>query len=235
MGFMKKIGLIGGMSWESSQVYYRILNESIRERLGGNHSCKCIMDSVDFAEIEKLQHEGDHDAMRKAMIDSAKNLEKAGADLMILCTNTMHMFSDAMIENITIPFLHIAQATGRKIQTDNFKRVLLLGTKFTMEGDFYKAGLKKEFGIDTMIPNKTDRDLVHQIIYSELVRGIISESSKKQYIEIINKAAELGAEGVILGCTEIPLLIQQDDVDIPVFDTTRIHAEYAVDFALSDD
>jgi len=229
---MKKIGLIGGMSWESSKVYYEIINEKVRELLGGFHSAKCVLESVDFSEIEKLQHSNDWETLNKLMVNAAKNLENAKADLLILCTNTMHLCSDEIIKNITIPFLHISVATAKKIQEKQINKVLLLGTKFTMEKDFYKKILIEDFGIEVLIPNVADREIVHNIIYKELVQGEIKQSSKRAYIEIINKAINQGAQGVILGCTEIPLLIKSDDVSIPVFDTTRIHAESAVAYAL---
>jgi len=229
---MKKIGLIGGMSWESSQVYYEIINEKVREILGGFHSAKCIMESVDFAEIEKLQHIDDWDSLNKIMVDSALNLENAKADIIILCTNTMHLCSEEIIKNINIPFLHIAEATGKKIKERNINKVLLLGTKFTMEKDFFKNILINEFNIEAIIPNKRDRNIVHKIIYEELVHGKLEAKSKKEYQRIINDSIKNGAEGVILGCTEIPLLIKNGDVDIPTFDTTRIHAESTVEFAL---
>ncbi len=229
---MKKIGLIGGMSWESSQVYYEIINEKVREILGGFHSAKCIMESVDFAEIEKLQHIDDWDSLNKIMVDSALNLENAKADIIILCTNTMHLCSEEIIKNINIPFLHIAEATGKKIKERNINKVLLLGTKFTMEKDFFKNILINEFNIEAIIPNERDRNIVHKIIYEELVHGKLEAKSKKEYQRIINDSIKNGAEGVILGCTEIPLLIKNGDVDIPIFDTTRIHAESTVEFAL---
>lgn len=229
---MKKIGLIGGMSWESSLVYYEIINEKIREILGGFHSSKCVMESVDFAEIEKLQHKDDWHSLNKIMVDSAKNLENAKADIIVLCTNTMHLCSEEIIKNVNIPFLHIAVATGKKIKENKLKKVLLLGTKFTMEKDFFKKILKDDFDIEVIIPNESDRDIVHRIIYNELVHGKIETDSKKEYQRIINYSIKNGAEGVILGCTEIPLLIKDKDINIPAFDTTRIHAEAAVEFAL---
>lgn len=229
---MKKIGLIGGMSWESSKVYYEILNEKVREILGGFHSAKCVLESVDFSEIEKLQHSNDWESLNKLMVNAAKNLENAKADLVILCTNTMHLCSDEIIKNINIPFLHISVATAKKIQEQQINKVLLLGTKFTMEKDFYKKILIEDFGIEVLIPNAADREIVHNIIYKELVHGKIEQAAKNDYINIINKAINQGAQGVILGCTEIPLLIKSDDVSIPVFDTTRIHAESAVVYAL---
>jgi len=231
---MKKIGLIGGMSWESSVVYYELINRKVSEVLGGFHSSKCIMESVDFAEIEKLQHEDDWDSLNLLMADAAKTLEAAGADIIILCTNTMHLCSEKIIESISIPFLHIAEATGNQIKKQKLDKIALLGTKFTMERDFYKGKLQDDFGIDILIPDKEDRDLVHNIIYNELVHGQLRLSSKEVYKRIIKDLEIRGAEGVILGCTEIPLLIKQTDVDIPVFDTTKIHAESAVEFALSD-
>ena len=229
---MKKIGLIGGMSWESSLVYYKIINEKVREMLGGFHSSKCVMESVDFAEIEKLQHRGDWNSLNKIMVDAAKNLENAKADLIVLCTNTMHLCSEEIINNVSIPFLHIAAATGEKIKERKIKKVLILGTKFTMEKEFFKKILKDDFGIEVIIPNETDREIVHQIIYNELVHGKIESNSKKEYQRIINDSIKNGAEGVILGCTEIPLLIKAKDLGIPAFDTTKIHAESAVVFAL---
>lgn len=229
---MKKIGLIGGMSWESSLVYYKIINEKVREMLGGFHSSKCVMESVDFAEIEKLQHRGDWNSLNKIMVSAAKNLENAKADLIILCTNTMHLCSEEIINNVSIPFLHIAVATGEKIKEKKIKKVLILGTKFTMEKEFFKKILKDDFEIEVIIPNETDREIVHQIIYNELVHGKIESDSKKEYQRIINDSIKNGAEGVILGCTEIPLLIKTKDLSIPAFDTTKIHAESAVVFAL---
>ncbi|MEM9328572.1 MAG: aspartate/glutamate racemase family protein [Bacteroidota bacterium] len=230
---MKKIGLIGGMSWESSQIYYQLVNQKVKEALGGFHSARCVMDSVDFAEIERLQMVDDWEAMSTLMAASAQNLEKAGADIVVLCTNTMHLCSDAIKASINIPFLHIAEATARRIKAQGLKKVLLLGTRFTMEKAFFKDILSKDFGIEVIIPNKADRSLVHDVIYEELVLGKISDTSRKVYQEIIAAGAEAGAEGAILGCTEIPLLIQQEHVQIPVFETTRIHAEAAVGFALA--
>ena len=224
--------MIGGLSWESSQIYYRILNEKVNAALGGFHSAKCVLESVDFAEIEKLQAKDDWAAMDQHMIKAARNLENAKAELIIVCANTMHMCSKAIIENINIPFLHIARETAKAIEVAGLKNMLLLGTKFTMEKAFFKTILQQEFGIEVIIPNSSDRDRIHSIIYQELVQGKIHSQSKEIFKQIISKAVNDGAEGVILGCTEIPLLIQSRDVDIPIFDTTRIHAEAAVDFAL---
>jgi aspartate racemase len=229
---MNKIGLIGGMSWESSLVYYKIINETVRERLGGFHSAKCIMESVDFAKVEILQHQNDWKSLTALMVEAAKNLERAKAEMIVLCTNTMHLCSDEIIKNVNIPFLHIATATGHRIKADKIEKVLLLGTKFTMESDFYKYILQNDFGIEVVIPNEEDRSRVHRIIYSELVHGILRKESKRTYQDIINKSSKYGAQGVVLGCTEIPLLISKGTEDLPVYDTTRIHAESAVEFAL---
>ena len=231
---MKKIGLIGGMSWESSLVYYEVMNKKVREILGGYHSSKCIMESVDFAEIEELQSKGDWKGLDRIMADTAINLEKSGAAIIILCTNTMHLCSDKIIENISVPFLHIAAATGKAIKEKHLNKIALLGTKFTMEKDFYKKILLNEFDIEVIIPEEKDRNFIHHTIYNELVHGKITMDSKKGFIKIIEDLKNKGAQGVILGCTEIPLLIKQADIDIPVFDTSKIHAESAVEFALKD-
>ena len=222
---MKKIGLIGGMSWESSMVYYELINLKVRELLGGFHSARCIMESVDFAEIEKLQHKDDWEGLGDLMVKAAQNLEKSGAEVIVLCTNTMHLLSEKIKQNISVPFLHIADATGKCILSKKIKKVALLGTKFTMEKDFYKDILFQNYNIEVIIPDKNDREIVHDIIYKELVHGKLNDDSRELMIQIIKKLELNGAEGVILGCTEIPLLIQQKDVDITVFDTTKIHAE----------
>ena len=229
---MKTIGLIGGMSWESSAVYYDLINKKVRDILGGFHSCKSIMVSVDFAEIEKLQHSDEWEKLDKIMVESAKHLEAAGADIVVLCTNTMHLCTPAILENISIPFLHIAEATGLEIVSRNIKKVALLGTKFTMEKDFYRKYISDNFGIEVIIPTNEEREDVHRIIYEELVHGIIKNESRETYKQIIGNLEKRGAEGVILGCTEIPLLISETDVNIPTFDTTTIHAEKAVEWAL---
>jgi len=224
---MKTIGLIGGMSWESSAVYYELINLKVRELLGGFHSAKIVMVSVDFAEIEELQHKNDWEGLNHKMVNAALQLQNANADVVVLCTNTMHLCSEEIKKNISVPFLHIAEATGQAIIKHNITKVALLGTKFTMEKDFYKQ-IINNLGIEVIIPNDKDRDRVHQIIYEELVHGKIVESSKEIYKRIIKDLESKGAEGVILGCTEIPLLITQNDVAIPIFDTTKIHAESAV-------
>lgn len=229
---MKVMGLIGGMSWESSSDYYQIINRLVKNKLGESHSCKCIMYSVDFDEIERLQHKGEWDVLSAMMINIAKSLEIAGAEFIVICTNTMHIMADEIKESINIPLLHIADAAAEQIRLKKIKRVGLLGTKFTMGQGFYVQRIKDHYGIEVIVPEVDDQNMIHNIIYSELVRGIIKPGSKSKYIEIINKLADNGAEGIILGCTEIPMLIKQEDVSIPVFDTTKIHAEYAVDFAL---
>jgi len=229
---MKTIGLIGGMSWESSLEYYKIINESVKEKLGGLHSAKSLMYSVDFEEIEKLQHEGNWNKLTEIMIEAAKDLEKGGADFVIICTNTMHKMADEVQENIQIPLLHMADLTGENIQKKGIKKIGLLGTKFTMEEDFYKERLISNFGMEVLIPDEEERQIVHDVIYNELCLGEIKTSSKDKFVKIINNLVKNGAEGIILGCTEIPLLIKQEDVEIPLFDTTTIHAKSAVEYAL---
>ena len=230
---MKVIGLLGGMSWESSLEYYRILNEIVKERLGGLHSAKCILYSVDFEEIENLQHQGKWDELTKIMIESAQNLEKAGADMVLICTNTMHKMANEVQKELKIPLLHIADAAAQKVKEMNLKKVGLLGTKYTMEQDFYKGRIKKKYDIDVIIPDLDEREIVHDVIFNELCLGKIKEESKEQYKKIIQNLIHKGAEGIILGCTEIPLLINQEDFDVPIFDTTMIHCQAAVDHALS--
>ena len=229
---MKTIGLIGGMSWESSKVYYEYTNQMVKERLGGSHSAKSIMTSVDFEEIERLTFEGNWKKIGAIMANQAVKLEKAGADLVLLCTNTIHLVSDRITDSIAIPFLHIADATGEAIRSKGLKKIALLGTKFTMEKDFYTKILTKTYGLDIIVPFENERQLIHDIIYKELVRGIFSEKSKAIYLDVIQNLERRGAEGIIAGCTEIPLLISQNDIYIPLFDTTKIHSAKAVDFAL---
>ena len=231
---MKTIGLIGGMSWESSIEYYRIINETAREKLGGLHSAKSLMYSVDFAEIEILQHQNRWDESAKILVDAAKALERGGAGFIILCTNTMHKLAPAIEASINIPFLHIADATAQKIKQAGLQRIGLLGTRFTMEQDFYKGRLVDKFGLSVLIPDETERAFVHQVIYDELCLGIVRRESKAHYIEIMKRLIQDGAEGIILGCTEIELLVGQEDCRAPIFPTTRIHAEAAVEYALAD-
>ena len=230
---MKTIGLIGGMSWESSAEYYRIINETVKEKLGGLHSAKCIMYSVDFEEVEKLQHEGKWKEATELMIDAAKRIERAGADFVLICTNTMHKMADDVQSSINIPLLHIVDATAEKIISKGLKKVGLLGTKFTMEEDFYKERLRK-FGLEIVIPEEEEREIIHTIIFKELCLGEIKESSRKKFKDIIENLISKGAEGIILGCTEIPLLIREKDCSVPVFDTTRIHAQAAVEFSINE-
>lgn len=220
------------MSWESSLEYYRFINEKTKELLGGFHSSQCLMYSVDFAEIVELQHNGQWEALDEIMVFAARKLEAAGADILVLCTNTMHLCTPAIRAAITIPFLHIAEATGEAIVSQGLQKVALLGTRFTMEKDFYKKTLLEKFGIETIIPSEGDREKVHHVIYQELVKGQILDASREVFKTIIGRLQGEGAQGVILGCTEIPLLISAQDVEIPVFDTTRIHAEKAVEMAL---
>jgi aspartate racemase len=229
---MKIIGLIGGMSWESSAEYYRIINEKIKEKLGGLHSAKSLIYSVDFEEIERLQHQGKWQELIEIMVDAAKRLESGGADFIVICTNTMHKMADEIQKSVKIPLLNIADATAEKVKDRGIKKVGLLGTKFTMEENFYKGRLIDKYGLQVLTPNEQERQIVHDVIYKELCLGIVNPESKKKFIEIIKNLVSDGAEAVILGCTEIPLLIKQDDVEIPIFDTTRIHAEAAVEWSI---
>ncbi|MFT6994260.1 MAG: aspartate racemase [Maribacter sp.] len=230
---MKKIGLIGGITWQSTQLYYQLLNTKVAKTLGAQHSCECIIESVDFAEISKKQANGEWDALHAQMTTIALRLQNAGAEIILICANTMHLSVPTMKKRLSIPLLHIAEVAGKAVQKQGWQKVLLLGTKYTMELDFYKDILKNQFGIDILIPNKEDRDVVHNIIYTELAKGIITTASKKQYLDIIKKAEKEGVQAVILGCTEIPLLIKQEDCDIAVIDTTKEHAYAAVKFALA--
>lgn len=229
---MKTIGLIGGMSWQSSIEYYRIINETIRGILGGFHSAKSIMYSVDFAEIEVLQHQKRWNEAADLMIDAAKKIEKGGADFVVICTNTMHKLADPVKDHIQIPLLHIADVTGREIIDRGIKTIGLLGTAFTMEEDFYKERLFRKYGLEVMIPSREDREIVDHVIYHELCRGEVKPISKTRFGGIIKGLADQGAGGVILGCTEIGLLIHQQDSCLPLFDTTGIHAVAAAEFAL---
>lgn len=229
---MKTIGLIGGMSWESSLQYYKILNEAVKEKLGGHNSCKCLMVSVNFAEVEKLQHEGAWDQLRDMMMEAAKKVQRGGADFLVICTNTMHRMAGDIEQKVGIPVLHIADAAAESIKAAGIKKVGLLGTRFTMEQDFYKGRLMDKHGIQVFTPNERERQRVHDIIYNELVLGVIREVSRNEYLEIIQNLVANGAEGIVLGCTEIPLLVKQQDCEARLFDTTTIHALAAVDLAL---
>lgn len=229
---MKTIGLIGGMSWESSAEYYRIVNETVKARLGGLHSAQCLMYSVDFADIERLQHEGRWDEAGQVMAEAAQRLERGGADVVVLCTNTMHKLA-AYIENaVSIPMLHIADPTAAAIRAAGITRVGLLGTAFTMEQDFYRGRLSEKFGLDVLIPDRAERELIHRVIYEELVLGVIEAKSREEYKRIIARLVEGGAQGIILGCTEIMLLISPQDCPVPSFDTTTLHAVAAANFSL---
>lgn len=231
---MKTIGLIGGMSWESSAEYYRVINEETKRRLGGLSSAKCVLFSVDFAEIEHYQAIGDWAASGKALAYAAAALEKAGAECVVLCTNTMHKVAEDITAAVSIPMLHIADVTGEKIVADGFKNIALLGTRYTMEQDFYKQRLVDKFGLNVIIPNDADRGLVHDVIYDELCLGQILPASREEYQRIIAELKDAGADAVILGCTEIELLIKQEDSVLPVYPTTTLHALGAVDFALTE-
>ena len=231
---MKTIGMIGGMSWESSIEYYRIVNKAAKENLGGLHSAKSIMYSVDFAEIEILQSEGRWDEATQVMVEAAQRVEAGGADFLIICTNTMHKMADEVEKAIHIPLLHIADATARAIKAQGLGKVGLLGTKFTMEEDFYRGRLMDRHDLEVLIPQAEDREIVHRVIYDELVLGTIKPESRKQYKQIIEKLIAAGAQGIILGCTEIGLLVKNEDSRVPLFDTTIIHAITAVEYALSN-
>lgn len=228
---MKTIGLIGGMSWESTVIYYQIINEVVKERLGGLHSAKVLLYSVDFSEIEECQANGDWDKSADILGTVAVNLERAGADFIVICTNTMHKVAPKIQQRINIPIIHIAEATSEKLKESGLDKVALLGTKYTMTQDFYKDKLIAA-GINVLIPEDNDIDLVNDIIYNELCVGIISQKSKNEYLRVINQLEKQGAQGVILGCTEIGLLIKQEDTKIPVFDTTQIHGTRAALYAI---
>lgn len=229
---MKVIGLIGGMTWISSAEYYRLINQLIAERLGGFHSARVILYSIDFAEVELAQHQGRWNEAAIMLTEVAKALKRAGADFLVLCTNTMHKLADEIEKGSGLPLIHIADVTGEAIKKRGFSKVGLLGSSFTMEEKFYRRRLKERFGLEVIIPDEKDRKTVSDIIYEELSKDKFTESSRRAYVEVINKLVKRGAEGIILGCTEIPLLIRAGDVDIPLFDTTRLHVEAAVEKAL---
>ena len=228
---LKTIGLIGGMSWESTVTYYKIINEVIKEKLGGLHSAKCVLYSVDFQEIEECQANGNWEKSGEILGEAAYNLEKAGADFIVICTNTMHKVVNQIKEKISIPILHIAEMTAEKILEKGLKNIALLGTKYTMEQDFYKSKLIEK-GINVIIPDKNDIETINEVIYDELCLGTINSDSKKKFLEIVDKLRSKGAEGIILGCTEIGLLIKNEDTDVPLFDTAIIHAEQAAIYSI---
>jgi len=229
---MRTIGLMGGMSWESSAEYYRIINQEVRRRLGGAHSAKSLMLSVDFAEVERLQHDGQWDRLAVMMCDAARALERGGADFVVVCTNTMHRMADEVAAAVAIPLLHIADPTAQAIAQAGFGTVGLLGTAFTMEQAFYRGRLAELHGLQVLTPDAADRQVVQEIIYRELVSGLIQPQSRELYRHVMERLVERGAEAIILGCTEIGLLISQEDSSVPLFDTTKVHALAAVDWAL---
>ena len=227
------IGLIGGMSWESSAEYYRLINQGVRARLGGMRSARCLMWSFDFGEIEALQHAGRWDDATRLLVDAAQRLERGGADFVVICTNTMHRMADEVAAAIRLPLLHIADPTAERIVAAGLRRVGLLGTAFTMEQEFYKGRLRDRFGLEVLVPDEADRAIVHRIIYDELVQGIVRDESRQAYGQVIARLVGAGAEAVILGCTEIMLLVRAEDSAVPLFDTTALHAEAAVERALT--
>jgi aspartate racemase len=231
---MKTIGLIGGMSWESTVPYYRIMNETVRARLGGFHSAKIVLLSVDFHEIELLQRSGDWDEAGRLLAQAGLSLEAAGADSLLLCTNTMHKVVDAIETAVNIPLFHIADPTAQEIKKRGLTKIGLLGTRFTMEQDFYRGRLRDQHHLDVLIPDDADRGVVHRIIYDELCMGVVRDTSRAEYRRIINSLVAHGAQGVILGCTEISMLVGPSDSPVPLFDTTSIHATKAAEWALED-
>lgn len=232
---MKTIGLIGGMSWESTIPYYRQINQRIKQQLGGLHSAKIILYSVDFADIEALQRSGDWDKAGELLANVALKLQTAGADCLVLCTNTMHKVTAVIETAVTIPLLHIADATAEAIQAAGLNKIALLGTRFTMEQDFYKKRLTERYGLEVLVPDEEGRTLVHQVIYQELCLGLVNPNSRLQYQQIMAELVTQGAEAIILGCTEIGLLVSAEDSAVPLFDTTFLHAQKAADFALEQE
>ena len=230
---MKKIGLLGGMSWESTALYYSLLNELVRERLGGYHSARCVVSSVDFAQVEELQRAGDWDAAGQLLAAEARLLESAGAELLVLCTNTMHKVADRIEEATTVPFVHLADVTARAVLAAGLESVAFLGTGFSMRESFHTDRIARH-GLDVTVPDQEQQQVVHEVIYGELVHGVVRDESRAAYQRIIDSLVDRGAQGVILGCTEIELLIGPADCPVPVFPTTRLHAEAAVDLAFAD-
>ncbi len=229
---MKRIGLLGGMSWESSAEYYRLVNEATRQRLGGLHSADCLLRSVDFADVEQLQRAGSWEEAGALLAGEARALVRAGAELLMLCTNTMHKVADAIAGAVDVPFVHIADTTADAVRAAGIGRVGLLATAYTMEQDFYVGRLRDQHGLDVLVPEAADRRIVHDVIYDELCVGVVAPESREEYRRIMRELAGRGAEGILLGCTEIDLLVTQDDSPVPVFDTTHLHAQRAVDLAL---
>jgi aspartate racemase len=230
---MKRIGLLGGMSWESSAEYYRLINEAVRDRLGGLHSADCLLRSVDFADIEALQRDGRWDEAAVSLAAEARALVAGGAELLVLCTNTMHKVADRIASAVDIPFVHIADTTANAVRAQGLQTVGLLATAYTMEQDFYVGRLRDEHGLDVLVPDEPDRRIVHDVIYDELCVGTIDDNSRDEYRRIMAGLAGRGAQGILLGCTEIDLLVGPTDATVPVFDTTRLHAERAVELALA--
>lgn len=228
----KTIGLLGGMSWESSAEYYRLLNEEVRRRLGGHHCARSVLLTVDFAEIEAMQRAGDWESAGRLLAEAAKTLEQAGADLVLLCTNTMHQVADTIEAELGVPFVHLIDATARRVTDAGLSRIGLLATRFTMEMDFYRDRMRRH-GVEVLVPDEPDRTLVHDVIYQELTRNRIESASRDAYRRVMKGLADRGAEGIVLGCTEITLLVGPQDSPVPVFDSTRIHVETALDLALS--
>lgn len=231
---MKTIGLIGGISWESSLSYYRIINETVKARLGGFHSAKSLMLSVDFAEVEAMQTAGRWDDATQLMVDAARQLEQGGADFLVICANTMHKMADEVQASVNIPLLHIGDATAQAIKAQKLSRVGLLGTRYTMEQDFYRKRLEDRHQIGVIIPPTTDRDVVHRVIFEELVLGVVNPASRQHYKAVINHLVSGGAQGIVLGCTELSLLVKEEDSPVPIFDTTYLHAVAAVEYAIGE-
>lgn len=232
---MRKIGLIGGMSWESTATYYKLINQTVNQRLGGLHSAKIILFSVDFAEIEALQHIGEWQKAAEILIDAAKSLEAAGADFFLICTNTMHKVAAQVTDAVNIPLIHIADATGEQLANDKIKKIGLLGTKFTMQQTFFKDRLKNDFSVNVLVPTESEQNIIHNIIYQELCLGKVILTSREQYLVVINNLIQRGAQGIILGCTEIGLLVTKEHTCATLYDTTFIHAHAAVTKALNKD
>ena len=231
---MKTIGLLGGMSWESTAGYYQAINQGVKEKLGGLHSAHILLRSVDFAPIEALQHAGDWDGSAVLLVEAAKQVEAGGADCLLICTNTMHKLAPQISDSINIPLIHIADTTAEVLVSEGIQSVGLLGTAFTMEQDFYKGRLTDEYGLEVIVPDESDRELVHKVIYEELCLGVVDPGSREAYLDIIGKLSKSGAEAIILGCTEIAMLVKPEHTNVRLFDTTAIHAEKAVKFSLGE-